>query len=74
MTRLLVVTLSAAVLALSAMLGVAVARAEGCNGYNGRVFSNSTCDSYPYLDGSFDRCTSTNVFGFYNYQCVRIYP
>lgn len=50
------------------------ASAEGCQGYNGSFIGTGTCDSAPYEDGSFDRCTSTSVFGFYNYQCVRIYP
>ena len=40
-TRLLTVILSAVVLAFSAVLGVAVARADGCQGYNGTFISTN---------------------------------
>ena len=48
--------------------------AVGCQGWSGSYIANSTCDSAPYADGSFDRCTYTSVFGFWQNQCVRVFP
>jgi hypothetical protein len=74
MTRVLVVALSATVLALSSPLGVAVARADGCQGWNGRWFSTSTCDGNGYYGGGGQACTSFSFGPFWSSQCTPIAP
>jgi len=74
MNRVAIILVILVVLVSAAGVAAPGSWADNCTGYSGFSITHHQCDSDPYEDGSFDRCLSQRVLGFYTHHCTRIYP